>query len=200
MASAATNLCPALSLGILAFAPLGPAYYHIGVYAGFASAIWGHLAAGLFGGAAHPGSGPAARADADPRKPRRGAVLPIAARRPRATQEPAAIVAIAASDQWVIAGMLQIVARRVWRGQLGALRSVSVRRRLHVPARRALIILTQLGAARRHVRTRGLGARRRPPRGQALQPATLFVGITTAATIWAIGARCEAVCRRRSSD
>src|SRR5947207_13072802 len=60
MASAATNLCPALSLGILAFAPLGPAYYHIGVYAGFASAIWGHLAAGLFGGAAHPGSGPRA--------------------------------------------------------------------------------------------------------------------------------------------
>ena len=47
LASAATNLCPALALGILAFAPLGPAYFHIGVYAGFASAIWGHLAAGL---------------------------------------------------------------------------------------------------------------------------------------------------------
>src|SRR5436190_6170691 len=60
LATAATNLCPALALGILAFAPLGPAYYHIGVYAGFASAIWGHLAAGLFGGAAHPGSGPRA--------------------------------------------------------------------------------------------------------------------------------------------
>ena len=62
LVAAGWNLAVALALGLLAFAPLGPEYYEIGLYAGFATAIWGHLIAGLLGGAAHPGSGPRAAA------------------------------------------------------------------------------------------------------------------------------------------
>ena len=107
MASAATNVCPALALGILAFAPLGPAYYHIGVYAGFASAIWGHVVAGLLGGAAHPGSGPRAA----PTLILASLVAVLAADpalAPSATQGPGTIVAIAGATV-LIAGALQIV-------------------------------------------------------------------------------------------
>src|SRR5512143_1245702 len=60
VASATASLALALSLGLLAFAPLGPQHAEIGVVAGFASAIYGQLVAGLLGAAAHPGSGPRA--------------------------------------------------------------------------------------------------------------------------------------------
>jgi SulP family sulfate permease len=186
MASAATNLCPALSLGILAFAPLGPAYYHIGVYAGFASAIWGHVVAGLLGGAAHPGSGPRAA----PTLILASLVAALAADpalAPSATQGPATIVAIAAATV-VIAGMLQIV--------LGAFGAGNSARFVPYPfiagfmcGASALIILTQLAplaGVERADFVRGTAAA-----WQALQPATLIVGLATAATIWAIGARAK---------
>src|SRR5664279_5281820 len=57
LAAAGVNFALAVSLGLLAFMPLGPKYYEVGIYAGFASAIYGQLVAGLFGGAAHPGGG-----------------------------------------------------------------------------------------------------------------------------------------------
>ena len=186
MASAATNLCPALSLGILAFAPLGPAYYHIGVYAGFASAIWGHVVAGLLGGAAHPGSGPRAA----PTLILASLVAVLAADpalAPSATQGPGTIVAIAGGTV-LVAGVLQIV--------LGAFGAGNSARFVPYPfvagfmcGASALIILAQLaplggitGADFAH----GTGAA-----WQALQPATLIVGLATAATIWAIGARAK---------
>ncbi|MEO8676189.1 MAG: SulP family inorganic anion transporter [Casimicrobiaceae bacterium] len=186
MASAATNLGLALSLGILAFAPLGPAYFHVGVYAGFAAAIWGHLVAGLFGGAAHPGSGP-----------RPAATLILAslvavlaadpALAPSATQGPGTIVAIAGATV-VLAGVLQIV--------LGAFGAGNSARFVPYPfvagfmcGASALIIIGQLaplaGIERADIAHGAFAAWR------AVQPATLFVGLATAATIWAIGARAK---------
>lgn len=184
LASAATNLCPALSLGILAFAPLGPAYYHIGVYAGFASAIWGHLAAGLFGGAAHPGSGPRAA----PTLILASLVAVLAgdpALAPSTTQGPAAIVAIAGATV-VLAGILQIV--------LGAFGAGNSARFVPYPfvagfmcGASALIIIAQFAPLAGIPRTAlGHGA---VAAWDALQPATLFVGLMTPLTIWAIGAR-----------
>ena len=184
MASAATNLCPALSLGILAFAPLGPAYYHIGVYAGFASALWGHVAAGLFGGAAHPGSGPRAA----PTLIFASLVAILAADpalAPSATQGPGAIVAIAGATV-VLAGVLQIV--------LGAFGAGNSARFVPYPfvagfmcGASALIIIAQFAPlAGVSPAALGHGA---VAAWDALQPATLFVGIMTPLTIWAIGAR-----------
>ena len=186
MASAATNIGLALSLGILAFAPLGPAYFHVGVYAGFAAAIWGHLVAGLFGGAAHPGSGP-----------RPAATLILAslvaalaadpALAPSATQGPGAIVAIAGATV-VLAGVAQIV--------LGAFGAGNSARFVPYPfvagfmcGASALIIIGQLGplaGIERADIAHGAAAVWR-----ALQPATLLVGLATAATIWAVGARAK---------
>jgi sulfate permease, SulP family len=184
LASAAANLCPALSLGILAFAPLGSAYFHIGVYAGFASAIWGHLVAGLFGGAAHPGSGPRAA----PTLILASLVAVLAADpalTPSATQGPGAIVAIAGAAV-VIAGVLQIV--------LGAFGAGNSARFVPYPfvggfmcGASALIIIEQilpLAGITRTDAAQGLAVA-----WEALKPGTLVVGTVTAATIWAIGAR-----------
>ena len=184
LASAATNLCPALALGILAFAPLGPAYFHIGVYAGFASAIWGHLAAGLFGGAAHPGSGPRAA----PTLIFASLVAVLAADpalAPSATRGPETIVAIAGATV-VMAGVLQIV--------LGAFGAGNSARFVPYPfvagfmcGASALILLGQILPLTGITRTdasQGLAVA-----WQALQPGTVVVGAATAATIWAIGAR-----------
>jgi len=184
LAAAALNLALAMSLGILAFAPLGPAYYQIGVYAGFASAIWGHLIAGLLGGAAHPGSGPrpastlilaslVATLAADP------------AFAPSATHGVGPIVAIAGTTV-VMAGIAQIV--------LGAVGAANSARFVPFPfvagfmcGASALIVLAQLppisGVSRADL---AAGA---DATWDALQLATLGVGIATAATIWAVGWR-----------
>ena len=184
MASAATNLCPALALGILAFAPLGPAYYHIGVYAGFASAIWGHVVAGLLGGAAHPGSGPRAA----PTLILASLVAVLAADpalAPSATQGPGTIVAIAGATV-LIAGALQIV--------LGAFGAGNSARFVPYPfvagfmcGASALIILGQILPLVGITRTdaaQGFAVAR-----EALKAGTLVVGVATAATIWVIAAR-----------
>ncbi len=113
LAGAGVNFALAVSLGLLVFMPLGPKYYEFGIYAGFASAIYGQLVAGLFGGATHPGSGPRAATAlilaalvavlaADP------ALAPSAARGPEW------IIAIAGATV-VLAGVIQIVL-----GALGA--------------------------------------------------------------------------------
>jgi len=173
-----------MSLGILAFAPLGPSYYEIGLYAGFAAAIWGHLIAGLLGGAAHPGSGPrpastlilaslVATLAADP------------AFAPSATHGAGPIVAIAGATV-VMAGIAQIV--------LGAVGAANSARFVPFPfvagfmcGALALIVLAQLtpisGVSRADL---AAGA---DATWDALQLVTLGVGIATAASIWAVGWR-----------
>ena len=146
LAAATANLALALALGLLAFAPLGPQYAGIGVLAGFASAIYGHVIAGLLGGAAHPGSGPRASTSLI----LGGLVATLAADpalAPSATRGPELIVALAAAAV-VIAGLLQMV--------LGSLGGGAFARYVPYPfvagfmcGVSALIIITQVGAARR---------------------------------------------------
>jgi MFS superfamily sulfate permease-like transporter len=188
LAAAGWNLVLALSLGILAFAPLGPAYYEVGLYAGFAAAIWGHLIAGLLGGAAHPGSGPRAASTlilaslvatlaADP------------AFAPSATHGAGPIVAVAGATV-VLAGIAQIV--------LGAVGAANSARFVPFPfvagfmcGASVLIVIAQLtpisGVARADL---AAGA---DATWNALQLATLAVGIVTAATVWAVGWRSKRV-------
>ncbi len=184
LAAAGWNLALALSLGLLAFAPLGPGYYEVGLYAGFASAIWGHLIAGLLGGAAHPGSGPRAAATlilaslvatlaADPE------LAPTAAR------GAGPIVAIAGATV-AMAGIAQIV--------LGAVGAANSARFVPFPfvagfmcGASALIVLAQLtplsGVTRADLAA-GAGTV-----WDALELVTLGIGAATAAMIWAVGWR-----------
>ena len=184
LAAAGWNLALALSLGILAFAALGPGHYDVGLYAGFASAIWGHLIAGVLGGAAHPGSGPRAASTlilaslvatlaADP------------AFAPSVTHGVGPIVALAGATV-AIAGIVQIV--------LGAVGAANSARFVPFPfvagfmcGASALIVIAQLtpisGVSRADL---AAGA---DATWDALQLVTLTVGIATAATIWAVGWR-----------
>ena len=196
IASAGRNLALGLSLGILAFSPLGPDHYHIGLYAGFASAIWGHLVAGLFGGAAHPGSGPHAAP----------------------TLILASLVAVLAADPAL--RPLRDARRRPDRRHRRRDRAHRGHRRRSCSARfgaansarfvpypfvagfmcgaSALIILAQLTPLVRSDARRPRGRRGSPTRARAAAR-TLVVGIATAATIWAIGGA-RSASRRRSSD
>jgi SulP family sulfate permease len=181
VAGATASLALALSLGLLAFAPLGPQHAEIGVVAGFASAIYGQLVAGLLGAAAHPGSGPRASTSlvlgglvamlcADP------------ALAPTAEHGVERVVALAAAAV-IVAGVLQIV--------LGALGAGLFARYVPYPfiagfmcGASALIIIAQLsplaGITRADLAAGPAAA------WQALQPATLFVGLATAAIIWTV--------------
>ena len=58
--SAAVGVTLVLSTGLIAFAPLGPAFASVGVEAAFAAAIVGNLVATAFGGSVLGGSGPRA--------------------------------------------------------------------------------------------------------------------------------------------
>ena len=60
LAGSIVSLALALSMGILAFAPLGPEHAAVGVAAGFAAAIYGQGVVALAGGTMHPGSVPRA--------------------------------------------------------------------------------------------------------------------------------------------
>ena len=116
--------------------PLGPKYYEVGIYAGFASAIYGQLVAGLFGGAAHPGSGP-----------RAATTLILAALVATARRRSRARAVGDAGSRWSSSrspappscspGVAPDRAGRARRRQLRALRAVPVRRRLHVRRVRA---------------------------------------------------------------
>jgi MFS superfamily sulfate permease-like transporter len=107
LAGAVVSLAFALSFGLLAFAPLGTAHADVGVVAGFASAIYGQLIAGVIGRTVHPGSTPRAAAClvlsglvavlvADP------------ALAPSATQGPERIVALAGASV-LLSGVLQLL-------------------------------------------------------------------------------------------
>lgn len=180
-AGATASLALALSLGLLAFAPLGTEHARIGVFAGFASAIYGQIVAGLLGASAHPGSGPRASTSlvlgglvavlcADP------------ALAPTALHGVERVVALAGLAV-VLSGVLQIVA--------GALGAGQFTRYVPYPfiagfmcGASALIIIAQFtpltGIARAGLATAPAAALR------TLQPATLFVGLATAAIIWTV--------------
>jgi len=184
LAAAGVNFALAVSLGLLAFMPLGPKYYEFGIYAGFASAIYGQFVAGVFGGAAHPGSGPRAATTlilasliaalaADP------------ALAPSATRGPEWIVAIAGATV-MLAGVIQVV--------LGALGAGSSARFVPYPfvagfmcGASALIIVAQLGPLAGI--TLADVAAGPATAWNAMEPATLFVGLATAATIWTVGTK-----------
>ncbi len=176
LAAATANLALALALGLLAFAPLGPQYAGIGVLAGFASAIYGHVVAGLLGGAAHPGSGPRASTSLI-----LGGLVAILAAdpalAPSATRGPELIVALAGAAV-VIAGVLQMV--------LGSLGGGAFARYVPYPfvagfmcGVSALIMITQSAPLAGATRADFLAG---PATAlQAVQPATLFVGLATLA-------------------
>jgi len=171
----------ALSLGLLAFAPLGAANASVGIYAGFAAAIYGQLIAGLLGAAAHPGSGPRASTSLV-----LGAlVVSLCADPALAPSSPHGVewVVALAGAAVVLAGVLQIVA--------GALGAGMLARYVPYPfvagfmcGASVLIIIAQFtpmtGIARAQLAA-GPGAAL-----DALQPATLFVGASAAAIIWTI--------------
>ncbi len=182
LAGAVASLALALSLGLLAFAPLGHQYAYVGVLAGFASAVYGQLVAALVGGSTHPGSGPRASASlvlagvvavliADP------ALAPDGGHVER-------IVALAGLTV-VLAGVLQVV--------FGALGAGLFARYVPYPfvagfmlGAAVLVIVAQLtpltGVTRADLMAGPAAVFR------ALQPATLFVGCLTAALIWSVAA------------
>ena len=181
-AGATASLALALSLGLLAFAPLGAGHAGVGVIAGFASAIYGQLVAGMLGAASHPGSGPRASTSlvlgglvavlcADP------ALAPSV---PHGVERVVALAAVAV----IVSGLLQIVA--------GALGAGLFARYVPYPfvagfmcGASALIIIAQFTPITGI--TRADAAAGPAAALNALQPATLFVALATAAIIWTIG-------------
>ena len=107
---------------------------------------------------------------------------------PSSTQGPEFIVAIAGATV-VSPGVLQIVLGAVGARQFAAIRALPVRRRIHV--RRVGADHHRAGRAARRCFTRADLAAGPASAWQALQPATLFVGLATAASIWAIGVEGE---------
>ena len=184
LAGAGVNFALAVSLGLLVFMPLGPKYYEFGIYAGFASAIYGQLVAGLFGGATHPGSGPRA-ATALILAVLVAALAADPALAPSAARGPEWIVAIAGATV-VLAGVIQIV--------LGALGAGSSARFVPYPfvagfmcGASALIVMAQVaplaGLTQAEFASGPAGA------WNALEPATLIVGFATVLTISAVATK-----------
>jgi SulP family sulfate permease len=181
-AGATASLALALSLGLLAFAPLGAAHAHVGVAAGFASAIYGQLVAGILGAVALPGSGPRASASlvlgglvavlcADP------ALTPTSA---LAVERVIALAGLAV----VLSGFMQIIA--------GALGAGLFARYVPYPfiagfmcGASALILIAQFtpltGVTHAELAAHPFAAL------SAIQPVTLFVGFATLTIIGVTG-------------
>jgi MFS superfamily sulfate permease-like transporter/CRP-like cAMP-binding protein len=175
VASAIPGLAHALTLGLLAFAPLGPEHADIGIRAGFAAGIFGGLAATVRSGTPLPATG----ARASTSLILAGFVATIAA-------DPAlgaagvfglAIVCVAAS------GVLQIL--------FGLLRLGSLAKFVPYPVLGGfmcgvaiLIALSQVP----HVLGLAPSAMQKPALEwlAAAQPLTLWVGLVTAAIIFAV--------------
>jgi sulfate permease, SulP family len=178
-AGATASLAAALSLGLLAFAPLGAEHAAIGVMAGFASAIYGQLIAGLLGGAAHPGSGPRASTSlvlaglvavlcADP------ALAPSA---PQGVERVVALAGLAV----LLGGVMQIVAGALGAGMFARYVPYPFIAGFMCGAAGLMIVaqLTPLTGITRAELARDPAAALR-----AVQPATFFVAATTATVIW----------------
>lgn len=178
IAGSISSLALVLSFGILAFAPLGAEHAAVGVTAGFASAIYGQLIAGLAGGTVHPGSGP--RAAATLLLSSLVAVLaqdPALA--PSATQGPGRIVALAGACV-VAAGLIQLVFAWLRAGQFAR----------YVPYPFVAGFMCGIAVLVLVSQWQPLTGLTAAETGGGLvsfldnfQPATLFVGAVTAATI-----------------
>jgi SulP family sulfate permease len=178
IAGSISSLALVLSFGILAFAPLGIEHAGVGVTAGFASAIYGQLIAGFAGGTVHPGSGPRAAATLL-LSGLVAALVQDPALAPSATQGPGRIVALAGACV-VASGLLQIAFAWLRAGQFaryvpypfvaGFMCGIAV-----------LVLISQWQPL--------TGLTPATTRGgivsifENLQPATLFVGVVTAAVI-----------------
>ena len=178
LAGAVVSLAFALSFGLLAFAPLGATYAGVGVVAGFASAIYGQLVAGIVGGTVHPGS-----------TPRASACLVLSglvailmqdpALAPSTTQGPARIIALAGATV-ALSGVMQLLIAWLKLGQLAR----------YVPfpfiagfmcGIAALIILAQFWPLIGVDRATSVDGMRVVFEG--FQPATLCIGLATAVVI-----------------
>ena len=116
LASTIAGFAIALSMGILAFAPLGPGYLHVGATAGFAAAIYGQLVASMAGGTIVSGCSPRASTSLITA----GLVATLAADpaiAPSATRGPGLLVAMVAITV-VLAGLLQVVLALLRTGKL----------------------------------------------------------------------------------
>ena len=179
IAGATTSLAVALSLGLLAFAPLGIEHARVGVLAGFASAIYGQVVAGLLGASAHPGSGPRASTSL-----LLGGLVAVLCADPAlapSTEHGVERVVALAGLAVLLAGLLQMIA--------GALGAGLLARYVPYPfiagfmcGASALIIFAQFtpltGITHAQLAAGPAAAM------HASQPATLFVGLATAAIIW----------------
>lgn len=178
LASAIPGLVHALTLGVLAFAPLGPEHVEVAIRAGFAAAIFGGIAATALSGTPLPATGPRASTSLI----LAGFVTTLAADPGLGVPQALALAALCTA----LAGALQIL--------FGALRLGTLAKFVPYPVIAGfmcgvaiLIVLSQLP----HL----LGLVPAALRGASLswltavQPLSAVVGLATAAMIWVIGWR-----------
>jgi SulP family sulfate permease len=184
LASAITALAFALSFGLLAFAPLGVEHVHVGIVAGLTSAIHGQVVAGLVGRTVHPGSGPRASTSLMV-----GGLVAVLAADPALAPSPSVpitrIVAMAGLCV-AVAGAMQLL--------FGVLRLGQFVRYVPYPfvagfmcGVAGLILLEQvapLTGLTPSILEQGFDVALR-----AIEPATLLVGLGTAAVIFAVADR-----------
>jgi sulfate permease, SulP family len=178
MASAIPGLAHALTLGLLAFAPLGPEHADLGIRAGFAAGIFGGVAATV----------------------RSGTPLPATGGRASTSLILAGFVAMLAADPALGAAgvfglaMLCVAASGVLQILFGVLRLGSAAKFVPYPVLGGfmtgvaiLIALSQVP----HVLGLSPDAMAKPAREwlAAVQPLTVWVGIATAAIIWIVAWR-----------
>lgn len=178
LASAIPGLVHALTLGVLAFAPLGPEHVEVAIRAGFAAAIFGGIAATALSGTPLPATGPRASTSLI----LAGFVTTLAADPGLGVPQALALTALCTA----LAGALQIL--------FGALRLGTLAKFVPYPVIAGfmcgvaiLIVLSQLphllGLAPAALRGASLGWL------AAVQPLSAVVGLATAAMIWIIGRR-----------
>ena len=178
LASAIPGLVHALTLGVLAFAPLGPEHVEVAIRAGFAAAIFGGIAATALSGTPLPATGPRASTSLI----LAGFVTTLAADPGLGVSQALALTALCTA----LAGALQIL--------FGALHLGTLAKFVPYPVVAGfmcgvaiLIALSQLP----HL----LGLVPAALRGAslswlaAIQPLSAVVGLATAAMIWVIGWR-----------
>ena len=178
VASAIPGLAHALTLGVLAFAPLGPEHAEIGIRAGFAAVIFGGIAATIFSGTPLPATGPRASISLI----LAGFVATLAVDPALGAAGTVALAILCTAG----AGMLQIL--------FGVLRLGTLAKFVPFPVLGGfmcgvaiLIVLSQVP----HMLGLLPGAMREPAVEwlAAVQPLTAFVSLATAAIIWVVAWR-----------
>ncbi|HSD40632.1 MAG TPA: SulP family inorganic anion transporter [Burkholderiales bacterium] len=178
LASAIPGLVHALTLGVLALAPLGAEHVDAGIRAGFAAAVFGGIAATLLSGTPLPATGPRASTSLI----LAGFTAALAANSGLGTAQALVLIALCTAGS----GVLQIAFGALHLGSLvkfvpypvlgGFMLGVAI-----------LIALSQLP----HILGLTPGALHDPPLAwiAAVQPLSVVVSLATAAFIWVIGWR-----------